>query len=300
MPVANSPLRYPGGKAILSDFLAEVLVVNGIRDGIYIEPYAGGAGAALNLLFAEHVQHIVLNDADPCIFAFWNAILHRKHDFIRRLKDTPVTIDEWKRQREIYRQQARQSRIKVAFAAFYLNRCNRSGIIANGGLIGGLEQTGNWKLDARFNKDELVRRIEKIYCYRDRIQLYNMDAADFLENVGHLGRTRNDILVYLDPPYYLKGSGLYLNYYQPADHVKLASFIKQQEAFKWLMTYDDVPVIRTLYSDCMTFAFQINYSAHSRKKGNELLIHGNDLVMPLKRCGYISPALSVLPRLSEK
>jgi len=280
MTIANSPLRYPGGKAILSDFLADVIAVNGLQDGIYVEPYAGGAGAAINLLLEEHVQHIVLNDADPCVYSFWNAILSRKDDFIQRFQDIPVTIEEWKRQREIYRSQSRHSRIKVALATFYLNRCNRSGIIANGGPIGGMSQSGKWRLDARFNKKELIRRIEKIYLYRDRIEVHNLDAIEFLKNVVGKNGWSTSSLIYLDPPYFVKGSELYRNHYHPEDHAQLASFIQTQGRLKWLMTYDDVPEIRRLYSDCEIISFQLDYTAHSRKKGKEVLIHGPASIMP--------------------
>ncbi len=280
MPIFNSPLRYPGGKAALSGFLGNVLNINGIRDGLYVEPYAGGAGAALNLLFAEHVQRIVLNDADPCVFAFWNAILHQKGDFIRHLQETPVTIDEWKRQRNIYQQQTKYSRIKVAFASFFLNRCNRSGIIVNGGPIGGLDQNGKWKIDARYNKKELLRRIEKIHFYRDRIDIYNLDAIDFLINiVGGFGCLDNT-LIYLDPPYYVKGSQLYLNHYQHEDHSRLAVFLRQESNIRWLLTYDNVPEINKLYQDCQCIPFNLSYSAHGRRTGSELLIHQGNLLVP--------------------
>lgn len=280
MPIANSPLRYPGGKAVLSEFLADVLAVNGLRDGTYVEPYAGGAGAALNLLFAEHVQRIVLNDVDPCVFAFWHAVLNRKDDLVRRVRKTPVSIAEWERQRDIYRQERRHSRIKVALAAFYLNRCNRSGIMVNGGPIGGFAQSGRWRLDARFNKDELIRRVEKIHTYRDRISFHNMDAIQFLERVvSHLS-DRDKALVFLDPPYYEKGSRLYLNHYQHRDHAQLAEYMKREHAFRWVMTYDNVSEIRDLYEECSSLSFSLPYSAHGRKTGRELLIHCRSLVLP--------------------
>lgn len=282
MAAVNSPLRYPGGKAILSEFLADVIESNGLQDGAYVEPYAGGAGAAFNLLFGEHVQRIVLNDADPCIFAFWKAVLNRKDELIRLIKETPVTIDEWKRQRDIYRHQARHSRINVAFASFYLNRCNRSGIMVNGGPIGGFDQRGKWKLDARYNRTELIRRIEKIHLYRDRIEIHNLDAIDFLKNVVAQSEEIRNTLVYLDPPYFLKGRELYLNHYQPEDHAQLAAFIKRQ-GFRWIMSYDDMAEIRSLYEDCNTIPFLIDYSAHSRKQGKELLVYMDDLVLPYTR-----------------
>lgn len=280
MAIVNSPLRYPGGKSVLSNFFGVVLTINGMQDGTYVEPYAGGAGAALNLLFAEHVHRIVLNDADPCVFAIWNAILHRKGDFIRRLQETPVTIDEWKRQRNIYQEQSRHSRIKVAFASFFLNRCNRSGIIVNGGPIGGLEQTGKWKIDARYNRNELFRRIDKIHLYRDRIDVYNMDAVEFLRNVVGRFDLLDNTLIYLDPPYYVKGSQLYLNHYQHKDHALLATFLKKQVNLRWLLTYDNVPEISKLYQDCQFIPFNLPYSAHGRKTGSELLIHQDNLLVP--------------------
>lgn len=280
MPIVHSPLRYPGGKAVLSDFLAQVIAVNDLQDGVYVEPYAGGAGAALALLFGEHVQRIVLNDADPCVYAIWNAILNRKDDFIRRLKETPVTIEEWKFQRDVYRNQHRHSRIKVAFASFYLNRCNRSGIMVNGGPIGGFEQIGKWKLNARYNRGELIRRIEKIHLYRKRIEIYNLDALDFLSNIVEPSEATGKTLVYLDPPYYVKGRELYLNHYRPDDHAQLSEFIKRQTRYRWLMTYDNVPEIRSLYNECGTACFDLRYSAHTSKLGNELLIYTQTLTMP--------------------
>jgi len=270
MTNASSPLRYPGGKAILSGFLADVIALNGLQDGVYVEPYAGGAGAALNLLFGEHVE---------C-----DAILNRKNDFIKRLCDTPVTIEEWKRQREIYRNHTRHSRIKVAFASFYLNRCNRSGIIVNGGPIGGFAQKGKWKLNARYNKDELIRRIERIHMYRERIRIYNMDALDFLDKVvGKLGNLDNT-LVYLDPPYYVKGAQLYLNHCQPEDHALLAEYLKQAANIRWIMTYDNVPQIHELYSDYERIEFKLPYTTSNRRTGSELLIYSNNLIVPREIC----------------
>jgi DNA adenine methylase len=280
MRALGSPLRYPGGKAILSPFLAEVLAANQLRDGIYAEPYAGGAGAALSLLFAEHVHTIILNDADPCIYAFWKTILERKNSFISLVMSSPICLDEWKKQREIYQNYKKHSRIRVAFATFYLNRCNRSGIIVNGGPIGGYGQEGKWRIDARFNKSELISRIEKIWLYRDRIKVCNLDAIDFLEQVIKRDYNDGNTLVYLDPPYYVKGRELYLNHYQHEDHAALARYIKIQREFKWIMSYDDVSEIRLLYEDRNMVNFNLDYCASKRKVGKEILVCSPDLHLP--------------------
>jgi DNA adenine methylase len=280
MTKPNSPLRYPGGKTILTKFLAGVVRLNSIRDAMYVEPYAGGAGAALGLLYAEYAERIILNDADPCIFSFWYCVLKQKDSLIRLIEKTPITLNEWRRQREIYMSRRRRSRIELAFASFYLNRCNRSGIIVNGGPIGGMHQEGVWKLDARYNKEELISRIEKIHLYRERIEIQNMDAVEFLRVVlrQRIGLPR--ILVYLDPPYFLKGSRLYLNYYKHAAHRQLAAYLKRNKRLNWLLTYDNVPEIASLYRDFDQIAFQLSYTVHCRRVGTELLIHHKDLLIP--------------------
>jgi DNA adenine methylase len=280
MPRYNSPLRYPGGKASLSRFFSAVLKSNGMRGGTYVEAYAGGAGAALELLMSEHVQQIVLNDADPCVFAFWDAVLNSKEELVELIRETPITIDEWRRQRDIYREESVHSRLEVAFATFYLNRCNRSGIIANGGPVGGLAQDGNWNLDARYNRDDLISRIARIYALRDRITVYNLDAIHFLKTVTHRGRELDNTLVYLDPPYYLKGRQLYLSYYRERDHRTLASYLTSRKSLHWILTYDAVPRIRHLYRDCHTIQFCLSYSARERRTGHELLIYRDDLIIP--------------------
>lgn len=281
MTSSNSPLRYPGGKSVISDFLADVIKYNNLQDGIYFEPYAGGAGAALNLLFGEHVEKIFLNDADFCVFSFWDAVLNNHFELINMIENAPITIEEWKIQRHIYRNFPNYTKIEVAFAAFYLNRCNRSGIMANGGPIGGLCQEGKWKINARFNKNELIRRIVKINCYKDRISVFNLDAIDFLKNKAKKSFSKR-IFVYLDPPYFAKGSALYLNYYKHEDHIKLSKYLKNESNYFWIMTYDDVPEIQQLYMNYKNIKFRLNYSASSKKKGNEICIVSNDLSFPCK------------------
>jgi len=280
MPEANSPLRYPGGKAVLSEFLATVIEVNGIRDCVYAEPYAGGAGAAINLLLAGKVERIILNDADRNIWAFWKAILDNTDEFLARIEVTPITVAEWMRQREIYETPRHRTTLERGFAAFFLNRCNRSGILTNGGVIGGLNQDGKWKIDARFNRVELKHRIERIAAFRDKIQVANLDAIEFLQRHVLSGEDRSRFFVYLDPPYFVKGSRLYLNYYEPGDHTILARILKRIQRVKWLVTYDNVEEIRALYEWCNIVDFHLRYSAHSSRQGSELVICDKTLVLP--------------------
>ena len=280
MPEFGSPLRYPGGKTTLGHFLGEVITLNGIQDCVYAEPFAGGAGAALSLLYSEHVSRILINDADPCVFAFWDSVLNQPGRFLSLLAETPLTIDEWRRQRNIYRTPKRHSRLRLGFATFFLNRCNRSGIIMNAGPIGGIAQKGKWKIGARFNRQELRRRIEKILAYRERIEVSNQDAIDFLRNdISPLAR-KGPVFVYLDPPYYAKGQLLYLNAYEHDDHVRLAKFIRERGEFKWIVSYDNVVKINKIYHGCRRVSFDLAHTAYMRRNGKEILIHDDSLSIP--------------------
>jgi DNA adenine methylase len=280
-PLSNSPLRYPGGKAVLSDFLGETIAANGIERCTYFEPYAGGAGAAINLLLGGNVERIILNDADRSIWAFWHSILYRTDEFIDLVSSTNVTVAEWRLQREIYRSKT-HSTLKLGFAAFFLNRCNRSGILTNGSVIGGLDQSGEWKIDARFNPAELIRRIELIAAFKEQITVCHLDAIEFLRlNVlRHSNRAR--FFVYLDPPYYVKGGRLYLNYYDHRDHENLARFLRRIRNVRWLVTYDDAPEIRQIYDWRDPRSFNLRYSAGLNKQGMELMISSRGMHLPFE------------------
>lgn len=279
MSIVHSPLRYPGGKQVLSRIVAHLIRMNECAGGVYVEPYAGGASIALSLLFGEHVDRVVINDADVCIHSFWKAVLLDTERFIKLLRETPTTVEEWAKQREVYLQPKRYGALKLGFATFFLNRCNRSGIISRGGPIGGQQQDGAWKIDARFNRTELERRIRRIAAYRDRITLSQRDAIALLqEDLPRLASLRP--FVYLDPPYYEKGRELYLSYYNHADHEKLASHLENEASYRWVMSYDNVPEINALYRGFRRVRFSLDYSARERREGTEVMILPAMLTFP--------------------
>jgi DNA adenine methylase len=275
-----SPLRYPGGKSSLSGFLESIIYANELQGCTYVEPYAGGAGAALKLLRGGHVDRIVINDADRSIFCFWNAVMKHTASFVDRIYSIPLTMKEWRRQKEIYSTPARRPHLDVGFAAFYLNRCNRSGIIMNGGPIGGMQQSGKWKLDVRFNRDDLAARVEEVSSYGDRIVVLQQDAITLIRNLWrYVGRGPN--FLYADPPYYSKGRALYLSYYKDADHVHLSRVMIRKKTLNWVMSYDDVPRIRELYSKMNIRSFWQRYSVHSSSlAGGEVLISPSHVEIP--------------------
>lgn len=267
-----TPLRYPGGKGRLGAWLAQLMRANRISGGWYVEPYAGGAGAAILLLSRGYVDHIILNDLDPVVHAFWQSVLSDTDGILSLLKSTPVTIDSWERQRQIHANPQSFSPTEVGFATFFLNRTNRSGIL-KGGVIGGKAQTGPWSMTARFNKSDLAERIRTVSSLRRHISLYHEDAVDLLRGIGADLPPRS--LTYLDPPYYHKGSQLYRNHYRPEDHAAIAAAVAQIRT-PWLVTYDNCPEICALYQEFDSVKFSLHYSTHKeRPLATEIMFYGN-------------------------
>lgn len=274
----TSPLRYPGGKGSLANFMRLVVESNSLGKGHYAEPYAGGAAVAWSLLFGEYVRHVHVNDIDPAIHSFWTAVLEHTEELCRRVRDWKVSMTAWRRQRTILARPEDHSALDVGFAAFFLNRTNRSGIL-KGGVIGGLEQTGPWKLDARYNRADLIARIQKIARYRTRISLRRMDAASFLREVVPTLPLKT--LLYLDPPYFVKGEGLYEHHYGEEDHRDIAKLVGGlgRDRF-WIVSYDASPTILKLYGRFRHQQYDLAYSAQDRYAGSEVIFYSPGLKVP--------------------
>lgn len=271
-----SPLRYPGGKGKLAPFMELLIKRTGHYGGTYIEPFAGGAGIALELLEKRIVSDIVINDLDKGIYSFWRAILTETDRFINDIHTVELTISEWNRQREILENSNKYS-YELGFATFYLNRTNRSGII-KGGVIGGLEQKGNWLMDARFNREDMIERILRIVKSKNNIHLYNKDVVSFIKN--YLPKYQQNAFVYFDPPYFGKGKQLYLNFFSYDDHVKIEKMINSQVKCDWVITYDDVPEIANIYQKHVLRRIDLNYSAGIKRKASEIIIFRHDAMVP--------------------
>jgi DNA adenine methylase len=257
-------------------FVIDIMRANDLFYGEYAEPFAGGAGIAIKLLLDDYVSKIYLNDYDPAIFALWHSILNATDELCKRIADVDVSIAEWHLQREIYLSVKRMPRLDKGFATLFLNRTNRSGII-KAGVIGGLNQDSEYKLDCRFNKADLIRKIQRIGGRREQIALSCLDAAEFVGGV--VPTSHKNTLVNLDPPYFGKGRDLYTNFYQPADHAQLAKAVAKIKR-RWIVTYDDTPEIRGLYKKFPLYGTHLNYSAQVKRLGTELLVLDPKLKAP--------------------
>lgn len=277
MPSTYSPLRYPGGKSKFYDYIRELLKCNNLIGETYIEPFAGGAGLALKLLLNDDVKRIVINDFDSAIYSFWHSILYETDAFCDLINSTPITLEEWKRQKDIYESRRNFVSLKLGFSAFYLNRTNVSGVI-KGGVIGGQEQNGTYKIDARFNKKNLTEKILKISNRRDQIVLLNQNAKELLQS-SQLRRFYKSF-INLDPPYVKKGAQLYKNAFTEKDHKDLYKLISECNR-KWVVTYDICPLVAELYKGYRSSYLDVTYSIQISKKAQEYIFFSNNLQLPL-------------------
>lgn len=288
-----TPLRYPGGKAKLAEYVKEIIRANKLYDGEYVEPYAGGAAIGLELLFQEYVTAIHINDLNQPVYSFWKAVLHDTDELCRLVKNTRLTVASWDRQKRIFANPRGHSYTQLGFATFFLNRTNRSGIL-NGGIIGGRDQSGPWKIDARYNANELIFRIESIAKMRRKVKLTRSDALALLR--FGLPRWPAKTLIYLDPPYYERGRELYYDYYEKADHADLAKFIAARMQNKsWIVSYDNVAPIKKLYADFRSVVYNVGYTAREMRTGKEVMFFSSklsvpDLVGPVRQIGKIREA----------
>jgi len=265
-----SPFRYPGGKAFLYKYLAQRLERLTPGERLYAEPFCGGAGAAVILLKTGAVSHLHLNDVDIRVYSAWKAILEETDRFVDAIHTTAVDLDSWYAARSVV-QAAGQYTFELGFATFFLNRTSRSGIVSGAGPIGGYDQRGNWKIDARFNREALSERVRWLGSVRESITLTSEDALTFLSR--SCGRLPLDhTLFFVDPPYVKAGGRLYLNAMDKGKHIALSDMLQDGTLPHWVLTYDDHPLIRQLYSKQTIDDLAVTYSLQSKRREREVLI----------------------------
>lgn len=272
-----SPLRYPGGKSKLSPFIKLLIEKSGHIGGTYIEPFAGGAGIALDLLSNDIVSEIVINDLDKGVYSFWKSILEQPNRFVEDIYNVPLTVDEWDRQKDIYYTKSQKYSYELGFATFYLNRTNRSGII-KGGIIGGRQQDGKWRMDVRFNRPVLAQKVLEISKRSEHIHLYNKDISSFLNN--YVSKYYNNAFIYFDPPYYEKGKELYMNFFNYEDHVRIRDEIDSLKNIDWVITYDNCKPILELYGEHVCRYIECIYSVATKRTEKEVVVFKDESMIP--------------------
>ncbi|WP_397303188.1 DNA adenine methylase [Nonlabens ulvanivorans] len=271
-----SPLRYPGGKSKLAAFITKICQDNDLTES-YVEPYAGGASVALHLIINNIVNHVHINDADRSLFAFWHCLIHDSEKVLQSIESMQINMDSWNYFKLIQKEKDTCDLIDLALSTFFLNRTNRSGIL-NAGVIGGKDQSGNYKMDCRFNKKDIIKRLERIINLKDKITVTNLDALDLIKQHEYSGNNVGKI-AYFDPPYYYKADSLYMNHYQPEDHKLVAEKIKSIRNFHFVISYDDNEAIRSLYSELPSKRYSFSHNIINSRKGMEILFFDKNLIV---------------------
>jgi DNA adenine methylase len=272
-----SPLRYPGGKNRLSKFIAKICIDNNISSH-YVEPYAGGASVALYLLLEGKVKNITINDFDRSIYAFWHSVLRNTKKLCDLIENTEISIENWQKAKNIQKNKSKENLLNLGFSTFFLNRANISGII-NAGVIGGQRQNGKYKINCRFNKKELIKKIKLIAKHKKQIKICNLDALKLIKKIQKESNNSQTIF-YFDPPYYLKGYSLYMNHYKDNQHKEVADNIKNIKNINWIISYDNTPEIEKIYSwvpSKFIKKYSLNHSAYKSRKGKEILFFSSSL-----------------------
>lgn len=263
-----TPLRYPGGKSKIYKKVANLINTLNYNDRIYVEPYGGGFGIGLQLIKDGIVQKAILNDYDTHIYHFWWCVFNKTNALIKKIENTPVTLEEREKQKKLYKNT--KSVLNDAFATLYLNRVNFSGII-KGGPLGGADQQSRYKIDCRFGKQNLIKKIKMISEYKGQIEVYNYDAEYLISVI--LKDKKNKCFFNIDPPYVLNGKELYTCYYKEDEHIRLAKTVKKNlRSSNWIITYDDCELIRELYNNYTIKEFVIWHSAKRQSLKTELVI----------------------------
>ncbi len=276
MATTYTPIRYPGGKTKLYPEIRAILEMNNLLGHPYAELFAGGAGLAIKLLLKGDVSSIVINDYDRAVYCMWGAIVNHAEEMCEFIDSAVLNIETWKKMRDMYQNHDGVGDFELGKAAFYLNRTNVSGILS-GGVIGGLEQTGNYKMDVRFNRRTLKKKVMDIAARRDDIEVTRLDAEDFIDD--RMGDS--ELFAYLDPPYVQKGPGLYRSAFDEAKHRSLARKVGDARS-KWVVTYDADKLIDDIYGNYERGDLEISYTANVKTVGREKIILGPGLVWPEK------------------
>lgn len=272
-----SPRRYPGGKGRLAPYISTLMSWQDPLPEVDAEPFAGGAGVALKLLVDHEVESIHINDLNPGQAAFWRSIFENSGQFAELIDGEPVDLDAWARWRAVYEAPAGHDDMTLGFATFFLNRTNRSGILT-ARPIGGLEQTGTWKIDARFNRADLARRVRFLGKFSDRVLVTELDARAMIGSLDEAASAR--YFLYVDPPYLVQGDQLYMNGLSADDHQEVADALSETSA-RWLLTYDaDARVTATLYATHRCLEFDIQHNAHRHHLGQEYAVFSPSVIVP--------------------
>lgn len=282
-----SPLRYPGGKARMTEWLVDVFdhLYMPMDVEVWIEPFGGGAGAGLTALEQGTVEDVWICEANPALAAFWTTLTDEDGEgerLARRVESTVPDLVQFTAARETVAAGLageQVDRFELGFAAFLLNRCSRSGmVLPNVGPIGGKAQAGKDTIASRFHGPRLAERLRRVAGYGRSFRVHEGDALDYIEELDGVG-FEEECFLFVDPPYIEEGNRLYAQGMDAAAHCRLAELLLSHPT-PWVLTYDAHPVVLDLYPECPVYEFDIPHTANRQSVGTEYLVTGPNVWLP--------------------
>ncbi|WP_269086386.1 DNA adenine methylase [Mycobacteroides abscessus] len=279
-----SPLRYPGGKGRMAAALAELFAAQfGLMAvEIWIEPFAGGAGAGLHLLAQDVVEEIWLTEKNRALAAFWRTVVQNGAELSALIRACSPDMHTWHDAKGVVAAAEAGETINdldLAFAALVINRCSRSGMVTTRvGPIGGKSQNGPDNIRARWNSAGLADRIDWIWARAERVRISEGDAAEHIAALDGSVGIEEEVLLFVDPPYLVQGNRLYAAGMSYDDHKNLAYALNNCGA-RWLLTYDSDERILDLYPANRVMAYEIPHTANQRRVEEEYAVLSDNLAV---------------------
>jgi DNA adenine methylase len=247
--------RYPGGKSKLKNQIVARLneMRNGSRQIEFREPFFGGG--SIGSIFLEknpNLKKIWINDFDLGIASIWTTIINNPamlkskvqefvpsisafDDFKTELLTTPLLLTS-------------EEIAEFGFKKLAIHQISYSGLgTKSGGPLGGRDQKSQYKIDCRWSPKYICKKIDLLHERFSKISFIRQKSCTNLDFSELIQDERTQGLIYLDPPYFIKGNDLYQHGFSVKDHERLANSLKET-GHRWLLSYDDCPEIRDLYS----------------------------------------------------
>ena len=266
MPI-YSPLRYPGSKRKLCNYLGRVLTHNDLRPQILVEPFVGGGSVFLNFLSINEGSEAIIADKDELVYSFWKVLFTEPSHLINFVKKVKVNLENFEKYKYISSHTHEFNRKKLAETCLFLNRTSFSGILDDSaGPIGGREQKSLYKIDCRFGRENLIKKIKRISIFKNRVTVLSYSWEDTLKYVSGKDKYRNvSLLFYFDPPFYEKADKLYRHHFDSASHKNLRDKLMKLKQ-SWILSYDRAKEIQHLYSTFGRINVSMPYSINSPAK----------------------------------
>lgn len=275
-------IRYPGSKAKLWRPVLEAMpdeITLGLWSSQatweYREPFFGSGAIGFRVLDRISSQcRVLLSDKDYWLICLWQSVKQDPRHLCKKISEFKPSPEQF------FKFKADDGRkdidpLLAGFQKLALHQMSVSGFgVKSGTCLGGRNQeNAQYPIDCRWNPVRLCSHVWKRHQQFKRFgRNLTIKTCDFSEA---LKGSHKKCFIYLDPPYVEKGSMLYKHAMTDDDHARLAESIKLSNS-RWVISYDDHPLVRRLYSDSCIKEIVVRYSnatnAISRPKNKEIII----------------------------